>query len=283
LILGILIYGNSAGQNPFDRSTYLTPHIPIYNLYAQIALIFLVLVPISALIGGLIGGYFLAPTLLFIHKNIFGRKMLYGIQDRPQPQTFNKLSRLYFPTLLAINIDSILLVSAPWILDLFILKADLKVDIYIRGFIVLLMFTIGVGTLVFSPIWFLTDAGIVYSNIEKVLGTDQPVEDRTVGGRVTDFLRGYAGIGTIVPYLTLLSVFFSEYQFAVTTIIVNPIGAIATYVFFFGLPIFVAITAIPSLIILDLIKGHRIRFMRGFAEKIGITDFIEISFKKINR
>ena len=42
-------------------------------------------------------------------------------------------------------------------------------------------------------------------------------------------------------------------------------------------------STIPSLIILDMIKGHRIRFVRNFAEKMGITDFVKISFEKIKR
>jgi len=249
-----------------------------------VALILLVFAPISSLVGGLIGGYFLAPVFLFIHRSLLGSKMLYGIQNRPQPQTFKKMMRGYFPALLAINISSILLFSAPWILDLILNKELMELgglmhtNIYVPGFLVLLMFTIGLGTLVFSPTWFLTDAGIVYSNEERVAGTDDPVEGRAVGGRFTDLLRGYAGIGVVFSYIQFLSVYFSE-----QTIPPNPVDIAVLLMFFLGLPIFLLIAVVPSLIILDLTKEHRIRFVRNFAEKMGITDFVKISFEKIKR
>jgi hypothetical protein len=236
------------------------------------------------LIGGLIGGYFVAPTFLFIHKKILGKKLLYGIQDRPQPQTFKKMMRGYYPALLAVNVNSIILFSAPWILDLILNKELMELGglvytmIYVPGFLVLLMFTIGLGTLVFSPTWFLTDAGIVYSNEERVAGTDQPVEGRTVGGRFTDFLRGYAGIGVVFSYIQFLSVYISE-----QVIPPNPTDVIIFLVFFLGLPIFLLIAVIPSLILLDITREHRIRFVRNFAAKMEITDFVEISFEKVNR
>ena len=248
------------------------------------ALILLVFAPISALIGGLVGGYLLAPSFLFIHKKILGKKLLYGIQDRPQPKTFRKITRGYYPSLLAININSIILFSVPWILN-FILNREfeefgggLYTTTYVPAFLVLLMFTMGLGTLVFSPTWFLTDAGIVYSNEESVAGTDEPVEGRAVGGRYMDFLRGFAGLGVVFSYIQFLSVYISE-----QTIPPNPIDIIVFAVFFFGLPIFLLIAVIPSLIVLDITKERRIRFVRNFAVRMGITDFVEISFEKVNR
>jgi hypothetical protein len=43
------------------------------------------------------------------------------------------------------------------------------------------------------------------------------------------------------------------------------------------------IATIPSLIILDTTKEHRIRYVRTVAGKMGIADFVEISFEKVNR
>jgi FMN-dependent NADH-azoreductase len=37
------------------------------------------------------------------------------------------------------------------------------------------------------------------------------------------------------------------------------------------------------LIILDVMKDHRIRFIRKIAEKMGITEFLEISVETVNR
>jgi len=283
LLLGILSYF-SLSETYSERGPYFSPLIPSNDQYVEVTLILLVFAPISALVGGLIGGYVLAPVFLFIHRSLLGSKMLYGIQNRPEPQTFKKMMRGYFPALLAINISSIVLFSAPWILDL-ILNKDLMelgglvhTQIYVPGFLVLLMFTMGLGTLVFSPTWFLTDAGIVYSNEERVAGTDDPVEGRAVGGRFTDFLRGYAGIGVVFSYIQFLSVYVSE-----QTIPPNPVDVAVFLMFFLGLPIFLLISVIPSLIILDITKEHRIRFVRNLAEKMGITDFVEISFEKVKR
>ena len=95
------------------------------------------------------------------------------------------MNRGYFPALLTININSILLFSVPWVIDLILNQEFLERELiygsvysnyYIPGFLVLLLFTISLGTLVFSPTWFLTDAWIMYSNKEKVAGTDQLIE-----------------------------------------------------------------------------------------------------------
>ena len=156
LLLGLLSYFNLS-ETFSERGPYFSPLIPSNDQFVEVALILLIFAPISALVGGLIGGYFLTPVFLFIHRSLLGSKMLYGIQNRPQPQTFKKLMRGYFPALLAINISSIVLFSAPWILDLILNKELMELggpvhtSIYVPGFLVLLMFTMGLGTLVFSP------------------------------------------------------------------------------------------------------------------------------------
>lgn len=197
---------------------------------------------------------------------------------------FKRISSGYYPALFAINLNSIILFSAQWILDLLLSTNLIEVEglvystTYVPGFLVLVIFTIGIGTLVFSPIWFLTDAGIVYSNEERVAGTDEPIEGRTVGGRFTDFLRGFAGLGVIFSYIQFLTVYISE-----QTIPSNLMDIIVFAVFFFGLPLFLLIAVIPSLIILDVTKEHRKRFIRNTAEKMGITDFVKIRFQKVKQ
>lgn len=281
LLVGIFVYFTSSeafNSDPFVGG--FTPLVPGNNIYVEVAFILLLYAPISAFIGGLIGGYLLAPILLFIHRNILGRKLLYGIQDRPQPNTFRKINRGYFPSLLTININSVILFSAPWILNFIFSKEALEIEggiyttTYVPAFLILLIFTVGFGTLVFSPTWFLTDAGIVYSNEERVAGTDEPVEGRAVGGRFTEFMRGYAGLGVIFSYIQFLSFYISE-----QLIPPNPLDLLAFLMFFLGIPIFLLIAVIPSLIIFDMTKRHRTRFIRNFAEKLGITDFVRITFE----
>lgn len=282
VILVMVVYAASVGA--FNHGApALTPLIPVNNLYAQVALIFLAFAPTSAIIGGLAGGYSFAPVFLLMHKKIFGSRLLYGIQRRREPEAFDKVTRAYYPALLAINMGSIILFSAPWIVHPIlheVIADPLRSAIHIRGFMVLLTFALGLGTLVFSPTWFLTDAGIMYSNIEKDAGTDRPVEARTVGGRLTDFLRGYAGIGGILSYLQLVFVFFGEMRLIELG---RPIDVVVSVLFFLGLPVFIAIAAMPSLIILDMIRAHRIRVVRRIAEKLGITDVMKISFESIRQ
>jgi hypothetical protein len=252
-----------------ERGPYLTPLIPSNDQFIEVTLI--------------LGGYILAPVFLFIHKSLLGSKMLYGIQNRPQSKTFRKIMRGYYPSLLAINLSSIILFSAPWILDLILnnelmeLGGPVYAEVYVPGFLVLLMFTIGLGTLIFSPTWFLTDAGIVYSNEKKAAKTDDPVEGRAVGGRLKDYLRGYAGIGVVFSYIQFLSVYISQ-----QLIPPNPFDVAAFLMLFLGLPVFLLIAIIPSLIVLDITKEHRNRFVRNFAKKIGIKDFVKISFETVD-
>lgn len=52
--------------------------------------------------------------------------------------------------------------------------------------------------------------------------------------------------------------------------------------FFFGLPIFLIIAVLPSLIILNVMKERKIRFVRDVANGMGITDFVQISFEKVD-
>jgi hypothetical protein len=285
LLAGIYVYFASSETfiaDPWVRG--FTPLIPSNDINVEVILILLVYAPISAFIGGLIGGYLVAPIFLFIHKNILGSKFIYGIQDLPQPKTLRKINRGYFPSLLAININSIVLFSAQWILNFILNKEFLELEggiyttIYVPAFLVLLMFTVGLGTLVFSPTWFLTDAGIVYSNEDRVAGTDEPVEVRAVGGRFTEFVRGYAGLGVVFSYIQFLSVYISE-----QAIPPNPLDLVTFLMFFLGLPIFLLIAVIPSLIIFDIMRRHRTCFIRKFAVKLGITKLVKISFKEVNQ
>jgi hypothetical protein len=66
-------------------------------------------------------------------------------------------------------------------------------------------------------------------------------------------------------------------------ILANPINLIAFLLFFFGIPVFLLITILPALIILDLMKERRLRFIRKIAEKMGVTDFADVTLVKVER
>jgi hypothetical protein len=82
--------------------------------------------------------------------------------------------------------------------------------IYIFENLILLLLTIALSMLIFSPGWFLIDAGVVYSTEELVKETDRPVEGRTVGGVFNDYLRGYSGFGVAFSYLQIIVIYFSS-------------------------------------------------------------------------
>ena len=269
LIALLVIYGLAYGQG-FDAS----PLIPFTNVFHEIMFVFIV-IPISSSIGAIIGGYALAPIFLLFHKTIY-RKAIYGIQETNPAKIFKRTLQGYYPGLLAFNISSIILFLAPMIRNQLLTPGMLEeaplVYQYIFENLFLLMFTIALSMLIFSPGWFLIDAGIVYSTEEQVRGTDRPVEGRTVGGVFNDYLKGYSGFSIAFSYLQILIVSYSD--------IINVERVdIAQLIGFFGIPVYVILTVIPTFVLLDLTRDHRIQYVRRVAAKIGITRIVKISFE----
>ncbi len=269
LIALLVIYGLAYGQG-FDAS----PLIPFTNVFHEIMFVFIV-IPISSSIGAIIGGYALAPIFLLSHKTIY-RKAIYGIQETNPAKIFKRTLQGYYPGLLAFNISSIILFLAPMIRNQLLTPGMLEeaplVFQYIFENLFLLMFTIALSMLIFSPGWFLIDAGIVYSTEEQVRGTDRPVEGRTVGGVFNDYLKGYSGFSIAFSYLQILIVSYSD--------IINVERVdIAQLIGFFGIPVYVILTVIPTFVLLDLTRDHRIQYVRRVAAKMGITRVVKISFE----
>jgi len=269
LIAALVIYGLIYGQG-FDAS----PLIPFTNVFHEIMFVFIV-IPISSTIGTIIGGYALAPIFLLFHKIIY-RKAIYGIQETNPAKIFQRIFQGYYPGLLAFNISSIILFLAPMIRNKLLTPGMLEeaplVFQYIFENLFLLMFTIALSMLIFSPGWFLIDAGIVYSTEEQVRGTDRPVEGRTVGGVFNDYLKGYSGFSIAFSYLQILVVSYGDLINVQRVDFAQLIG-------FFGIPVYVILTVIPTLILLDLTRDHRIQYVRRVAAKIGITRIVKISFE----
>ena len=82
-----------------------------------------------------------------------------------------------------------------------------------------------------------------------------------------DLLQGYAGISVALGFYGLAVSQLSEEQ---------DLGdLVSTIIFLFPLPIFIMIAAIPSIILLDIIKKQRITYMRTLAKAYGIKDYLE--------
>ena len=117
-----------------------------------------------ALIGGLIG-IFISPVLIWIYKTIFGRKVSYGIEDVYKSDKFKRTFRGFFPSLMAINF-SMLLSDYQVIRDLFYTGAmgTNEVAAQTITFVVGITFTLIIGFALFSGLWAVSDAGIVFTN-----------------------------------------------------------------------------------------------------------------------
>ena len=227
------------------------------------------MVVLLAIIGGLLGGYLLGPIFLYLHKSTIGRKMEYGIEIRENPEKFNYTFRALFPALTSINLALMLVINEDIVNNfVYIEKSGGEGVLITLG--MLLSITIGISMFLFSSVWFLIDAGIVYSNAEKVENKRDLVEIRSVGGWYLYFLQGFAGIGLA----------FSFYVFVITMIQKGFFEGPELPLFLI-LPLIIAILSIPAVILLDIIIEKRIKYMLRWAKKLGIIKHVQIKFEEV--
>ncbi len=58
----------------------LTRFIPISDALIEIAIVFVLILPISGLIGTIVGGYVISPLIMVFYKGLFMSKKYYCIQ-----------------------------------------------------------------------------------------------------------------------------------------------------------------------------------------------------------
>ncbi len=280
LILTAILNNIFTEKAPID----LTRFIPINDLLTELALIFIFILPLSALLGLFIGGYLITPIILVLHKKIIGSKMFYGIQKKSGIASQKIFNRGFFPVLMAINLSSLFL--TPVIMG-YILHADVIAQFEntlrnqtltrLLAESVLLIITFGLATFFFSPVWFLRDSGIIYSNKEKVEHSQEQFIFKSIGDWYQTILKSYAGIGAFITYILLIYDFIRYY--------IDNIGSpglllnIPSLILWLGLPFYLIISLIPALICNDLIRNHRNRYIRKIGEKMGITHNAIISFE----
>jgi hypothetical protein len=242
--------------------------LPFNTMILQIMAIFL-LIPPSGIIGGFLPGYLFAPLMLFIYKHTIGFRMEYGIQHREKPEKFTNMWKGLFPALLAVNLALMIGITtfardyivAPG----YLYGADGESQLWpIVGFTSLIPITTAISMGIFSPVWFLSDAGIVFTNKNKVKDTIDPIEVRSMGSWYHYLLKGYAGIGVIYAYIIFLVDMLNRYNDPT-----NP-GFIVAVVLLPLIPILLTILVIPVMILLEVFLKHRRDFMRDFAKKLGI-------------
>ncbi len=251
----------------------LSPIIPFRDAGLEIGFISILFLPLASIIGTLVGGYLFTPLYLYVHTKIFRNRFQYGIYLKPEYKKFKFSSQGLFASLMAINISLLLLnpdtvrfITGNYGVSL----AELTPDLYTITFVVLLIFTFTFTNLLFSPTWFLMDAGILYSNKLILNETMKPLEIRSIGRWYEQFLKGYTGVSVIISYVNFITIFFiaagNNFSLFITTLII-----------FIPFPIIMIIPSIPALIILDMIKEKRIKYILNKARNLGITDRMEVS------
>ena len=71
-------------------------------------LIFIIIIPVSSLVGYLFGGYVLSPVFLYFHVKLFKKRVDYGIQEN-KFKGFKYGTEGIFSSLMAINFTLLIL------------------------------------------------------------------------------------------------------------------------------------------------------------------------------
>jgi len=272
LLTIVLIFSLGPGTGPSNNKYKLIPFLESFGSEGTMVVLNYLFIILAAF-GGIFFGYILGPLFLYVHRLIFGRKMVYGMLEQRQSEKFRAYFKAFFPALLAMNFGFFLSLN-PMILDIiynswFIPEAE---NNQLLTMFILLPITIGIGLALFSPIWFLCDAGIVYFPKETIKNKDQLNEIRSVGGWYIGFLKGYAGI----------SILFFLYELAFNLFMVVPVGQGGLVIgIYFALPIFIPLLSLPAVILFDITFRKRKKFMQKIAERLKIIDYLEISVEKI--
>ena len=246
----------------------LSPLIPFDDIPLEIIMMMVVIIPLVSLLGAMIFGFVLSPIFVLLHYSTKKNNNAFGIDIRPEQNKSISISKGLFPAILAINF-SLILCTNESIIDVVLTNSG--DPNYIASFAVIFVYMIGIGYLIFTPIWFILDAGLVYSNIKDKNARSQPVEARTVGGWYLILFKGYAGIGTFISFYSFLSTLISIGNY-------SDVGAMIGLILIIGIPFFAMLGSLPAIMFLEAIKEKRNKFVRGFARKIGIKDEVEINF-----
>jgi hypothetical protein len=258
--------------------------VPVDDVITVLVLVFLVLIPISGIIGALLGGYVLSPIIMILHKLFYKSNKFYGIQYESEDKKFSLLKSGFYPVLMAVNLSFIFL--TPEIISS-ILEADviieiaisLRMPVFIRVLsqTILLIFTFGASTVLFSPVWMLKDSGIVFTTKDKVENSNETLLIKSIGEWFQTLLKGYAGIGVIFTYI------FVIYDFII--LFIANLGYpgnllnIPSLFLWLGLPFYLVFSMIPAAIVHDSLRKRRLSYVRKIANRIGIRDAAIVSFE----
>ncbi|MFW9949028.1 MAG: hypothetical protein ACFFKA_02745, partial [Candidatus Thorarchaeota archaeon] len=173
---------------PLNVDLSLSRFVPAQDVLTGLALIFTIILPITSIFSLLIGGYILTPIVIILHKLFFRSKNYYGIQYQSHLESGRFLSLGFYPVLMAINLASIF--NRPEIWG-FLLESNLineinavwRIPALTRFFAmtILLIFTYGISIFFFSPVWYLQDSGIIYTNKKKIQESQESFTVKSLG------------------------------------------------------------------------------------------------------
>jgi hypothetical protein len=272
---------------PDGTPVALTRFIPVDDVLVELILVFVLILPISGIIGTFFGGYILSPLIMIFHKSFYRSSKFYGIQSEPNNKKVKLLIPSIYPVLMAINLSFYFL--TPEIISVILdanvisdLTVVMKIPVFLRllGQTILLILTFGASTLLFSPVWLLKDSGIIFTTKYKVENSNESLLIKSIGEWFQTILKGYAGIGVILTYTIVIYDFITLYisNMGQPGNILN----IPSLILWLGLPFYLVFSTIPAVIVHDLIKKRRINYIRKIAEKIGIRDNAIVSFELRN-
>ena len=251
-------------------------YLIIDNMFIQGS--FLILFPVIGSMIGVLIGYLLAPMLLNIHKKFLGKGMIYGVQEIPPSEKAAPIMKGLFPALFAVNVALMLAINPA--MQIILAEGYMsQVGSSVNWSVVVLFFsfiiTSTLSMILFTAVWYLMDAGIVYTNKEKAKQKNQPVEIRSVGGWFLAFLKGYAGIGVLIAFYSFFMDLIAKTEATGHTMHISMI------IFLVPLPLLITLWFIPSLILYDKTKENRKKFVLKWVEKQGIKAAIDVEVKNI--
>jgi len=269
---------------PEGNPLALTRFIMFDDILTELFLVFVILIPISGIIGTIIGGYILSPIVLALHKLFYRSKKYYGIQYESEDKKIKLLTSGFYPVLMAVNLAFIF--STPEV-TFAVLEPDVTnvlVNVVKNPFFVrfltqtiLLIFTFGASTVFFSPVWLLKDSGVVFTTKDRVESSNETLLIKSIGEWFQTLLKGYAGIGVLFTYILVIYDFIIVFIANLGTII--NIVNIPNLFLWLGLPFYLLFSMIPAVIIHDGLRKRRLSYVRKFAHKIGIRDLAIVSFE----
>ena len=255
------------------KGTQLTQYLNINSIGIEMGLIFIIIIPVSSLVGYLFGGYVLSPVFLYFHVKLFKKRVDYGIQIN-KFEGFKYGIEGIFSSLMAINF-TLLLLNIPNLAQIIVGNSWDDATGFIRAFPVILVFTLFFTAILFSPTWYLMDSGILYSNEKNLEETNKPIEVRSIGRWYGQFLKGYSGVSVVITYFDFVRIFLFEHS------VFEPILFIVLLIIFIPFPLLLVIPTIPTLIIADKMKEHRVNYVNKIARRLDIISQVEVTFKTL--